>query len=47
MGLKKTLKGLAKALPVIIAYAPAVIDAVRQVRKAVKAAKPAPEAPAR
>ena len=46
MGLKKTLKGLAKALPVILAYAPAVVDAARQVSKAVKKPKPAPEAPA-
>ncbi len=43
MGLKMTLARLAKAIPVIVAYAPLVIDAGRQVKKAVK--KPAPETP--
>jgi hypothetical protein len=45
MGLKKTLGKLAKAAPVILAYAPAVIDAARQVKKAVKKPRPAPETP--
>jgi hypothetical protein len=43
MGLKKTLRSLAKAVPVIVAYTPLVVDGVRQVKKAVK--KPAPETP--
>ena len=43
MGLKKTLSRLAKAIPVIIAYAPLVVDGVRQLKKAVK--KPKPKAP--
>jgi hypothetical protein len=43
MGLQKKLGRLAKAIPVIVAYVPLVVDAVRQVRKAVK--KPAQEAP--
>jgi hypothetical protein len=41
MGLKKTVKRIGKALPVIIAYAPVVADAVRQVKEALKTPKPA------
>ncbi len=36
MGLKSTLKRLAKAAPVVIAAAPVAIDAVRAVRNAAK-----------
>ena len=47
MGLKKTLKKLGKAIPVIVANAPAIADAVRQVREALKKPAPArPDAPA-
>jgi hypothetical protein len=45
MGLKKTLKRISKAIPVIIANAPALADAVRQVKEALqkpKAPQPAP-----
>ena len=48
MGLKKTLKRIGKAIPVIIANAPALADAVRQVKEALqkpKAPQPAPGAP--
>ena len=46
MGLKKTLKRAGKAIPVIVAYAPAVADLVRQVKRALKkpeAPQPAPD----
>jgi hypothetical protein len=36
MGLKSTLRRLAKALPIIVAAAPAVLDAAREVKKALK-----------
>ena len=45
MGLEKTLKRLARAIPVIIAYVPLVVDGVRQVKKAVRKPRPAPETP--
>jgi hypothetical protein len=40
MGLKKTLKGLSRAIPVVLVNAPAIVEVVRQVRDALK--KPAP-----
>jgi hypothetical protein len=43
MGLQKTLKRLAQAIPVIVAYVPLAVEGVRQVKKAVQ--KPAPETP--
>ena len=43
MSLKKLLKALRRALPVIVANAPAVIDAARQVKRALK--RPPPQAP--
>jgi hypothetical protein len=42
MGLKSTIAAAAKVLPVIIAYAPALADLVRQVKAALKK----PKAPA-
>ncbi|HEY0147814.1 MAG TPA: hypothetical protein VGB70_02305 [Allosphingosinicella sp.] len=42
MGLKSTVGAVAKVLPVIIAYAPALADLVRQVKEALKK----PKAPA-
>jgi hypothetical protein len=45
MGLKLALKLLVKALPVILAHAPALVDAVQAVRKAMKSPED-PPAPA-
>jgi len=45
MSLKSLLKTLGKALPVVLANAPAVIGAVKDVAKAVKKTPKAPEAP--
>ncbi|HEY7810064.1 MAG TPA: hypothetical protein VIA98_06765 [Allosphingosinicella sp.] len=39
MGLKSTIGAVAKVLPVIIAYAPALADLVRQVKEALKKPK--------
>lgn len=39
MSFGKFLRGLGKALPVIVANAPALIDAAKAVRKALKARK--------
>jgi hypothetical protein len=44
MELRAIIKGVGKALPVIIAYAPAIADLVRQVKAAFKAPKPEPKA---
>ena len=50
MGLRSTLKRLAKAIPVIAANAPALKDAARQVKRAVRRKKrrrdPATDRPA-
>ena len=43
MGLMKALKVFGKAVPVIIANGPAIAEAVRQIREALK--KPAPPQP--
>jgi hypothetical protein len=40
MPIKSLLKRLAKAVPVILAHAPAVIAAAKDVKKAVKRPKP-------
>ena len=40
MSIESVLKTLMRAAPVIVANAPAVIDAARQVRKALKKPKP-------
>ena len=48
MGLKTALKLFGKALPVIIAHGPALAEAVRQIKAALKKpaqAEPAPQAP--
>ncbi len=42
MGLASTLKRLGKALPVILANAPAIVDTVREVRRAVRKPKEEP-----
>ena len=46
MGLKRTLKRIGKAIPVIIANAPALAAAVRQVKEALKQSEPVKPAPA-
>jgi hypothetical protein len=43
MELRTIIKGVGKALPVIIAYAPAIADLVRQVKAAFKTPKPEPQ----
>ena len=45
MGLMNTLKLLGKALPVIIANAPAIAEAVRQIRQATRKPKPVQPVP--
>jgi hypothetical protein len=49
MGLKKTLRKIGRALPVVAANAPAIAEVVRQVQEALKKPKPvqpAADAPA-
>jgi hypothetical protein len=46
MSLQSILKALGKAIPVIIANAPAVIGAAMEVRRAVRKPKPKEPAPA-
>jgi hypothetical protein len=46
MGLSLTFKQLAKALPVILANAPAIIDTVRTIRRAVSKPRKVPPAAA-
>jgi len=41
MSLKSTLKRLAKAIPIILANAPAIVAAVKEVKDAVKKPKKA------
>jgi hypothetical protein len=49
MGLKTILRGVGKAIPVIVTYLPVIAGAVRQVKEALKPpqpAQPAADAPA-
>ena len=45
MKLKRILRKVVRAIPVIVAYAPVIADGVRQVKKAVKTPDPAPDTP--
>jgi hypothetical protein len=46
MGLKIALKWLVKAVPVIVANGPAIVDTLRQIKAALKTPKPVPAEPA-
>ena len=46
MGLKIALKWLVKAVPVIVANGPAIVDTLRQIKAALKTPKPVPADPA-
>jgi hypothetical protein len=46
MALSSALKGIGKAIPVIVAYAPTIAEIIRQLRAALKKPKPEPVADA-